>query len=213
MSCNLQCTQIIICPKYFEDKKRKYSLLIRKPEKDAPCTGLRPPSPVGGGGTQIWNWYICAAQGLKMGVLGSGPSLKIWGFESGHLRVKTGDFGTKNNKETVHSFKTRVFSICPGRKRGTKNCILLKRESFWSGPDRKSRVFRSGQGQKWGAFAQHIAVLSLYGSTPPPPPPPPGLRPTVTASITELKRFKRSNCGICRGPLADSSRFRFPSYA
>ena len=85
---------------------------------------------------------------------------------------KTGDLGVKNNKETYIFFKTTIFSICPGRKSRTKNCIFLKRGVFWSGLRRNSRVAKSekweGGGWGRGAFARHIPVLSLYGSTPPP---------------------------------------------
>ena len=61
------------------------------------------PTPGVGGGTHICNWYICAAQGLKMVGLGSGPSLK-WcvgggGRSERPLIGKTGDFGVNNNKE------------------------------------------------------------------------------------------------------------------
>ena len=41
----------------------------------------------GGGYSDMKLVYICAAQGLKMGGLGSGPSLKMvggGGFQSGH---------------------------------------------------------------------------------------------------------------------------------
>ena len=43
---------------------------------------------VGGGDTQIWNWYTCATQGLKLGGLGSGPLTESGGFQSGLSREK-----------------------------------------------------------------------------------------------------------------------------
>ena len=64
-----------------------------------------------------------------MGGLGSGPSLKMVGFQSGHSREKQGILEIKITKKLIF-FKTRVFSICPGRKSRTKNCIFLKRRSF-----------------------------------------------------------------------------------
>ena len=48
-----------------------------------------------------------------------------------------------------------------------KELYIFEKGVFWSGPGRKSRGFRSGQGRKKGAFARQIPVLSLYGSTPP----------------------------------------------
>ena len=62
-----------------------------------------------------------------------------------------------------------LFSIWPGRKSGTKNCLSLKRGSFGAAQIEKV-VFRGwGAGARpkhGGAFARHIPVLSLYGSTP-----------------------------------------------
>ena len=72
--------------------------------------------------------YMCRI-GFKNGGLGSGPSLKMWGFQSGHSREKQGILKIKITKKRIF-FKTRVFSICPGRKSRTKNCIFLKRRSF-----------------------------------------------------------------------------------
>ena len=69
------------------------------------------------------------------------------------------------------------FQNGPTREKGvleleiTKKHIFFKRRTFSSctGGKRKSGVFRSCQGQKWGAF-RHIPVLTQYGSTPSPPP-------------------------------------------
>ena len=67
----------------------------------------------------------------KMEDLGSAPSLTMGAFRAAPHEEKTGDFGAKNNTDLKRIFfKTRVFSICPGRKSGTKNCIFLKRGSF-----------------------------------------------------------------------------------
>ena len=52
-----------------------------------------------GGGTQIWNWYICAAQGLKHGGLREQSLTENGGggLSERRLTGKTGDFGAKNN--------------------------------------------------------------------------------------------------------------------
>ena len=63
-----------------------------------------------------------------------------------------------------------VFSICPSRKSGTKNCIFLKRGSFGAAQVEKVESLVSAKAEKCvcgGAFARHIPVLSLYGTTPP----------------------------------------------
>ena len=52
-----------------------------------------------------------------------------WGFQIGHSREKQGILKLRITKKRI-CFKTRVFSICPGRKSGTKNCIFSKRGSF-----------------------------------------------------------------------------------
>ena len=44
--------------------------------------------------------------------------------------------------------------------------FIFEKGVFWSGPGRNSRVVKA---EKWGAFARHIPVLSLYGRTPSPP--------------------------------------------
>ena len=61
--------------------------------------------PVGGmRGTQIGNWYVCAAQGLKMGGLGERPLTENVGLSERLLTEKTGDILAKNNKETYIFF-------------------------------------------------------------------------------------------------------------
>ena len=41
-------------------------------------------------GTQIWKWYICAMEGLKIGGLLSCPLLKMGGFQNWPTREKKG---------------------------------------------------------------------------------------------------------------------------
>ena len=67
--------------------------------------------------------------GFKNAGGGSGTSLKMEGFQSGHSREKQGILEIKITKKRIF-FKTRVFSIYPGRKSRTKNCIFLKKGSF-----------------------------------------------------------------------------------
>ena len=50
----------------------------------------------------LTDWYICAAQGLKMGGLGSGPSLKMRGFQSGPSREKQGILELKITKKRIY---------------------------------------------------------------------------------------------------------------
>ena len=115
--------------------------------------------------TQIWHCYIYAAQGLKMGGLGSGPSLKIGGFQSSHSWEKR-DFGAKK-KRNVYILKMRGFSIWPGRKSRTKNCIFFKKGSFGVAHVEKV-VYRSVQGRKMGGFRVAYACTVLIWEYPPP---------------------------------------------
>ena len=80
----------------------------------------------GGGLTQIWKWYICATEGLKIRVGGGGGGLKErsltenGGFQNWPTREKRG-FGakiTKNKNITV--LKRMIFSSSTGRKCGAK---------------------------------------------------------------------------------------------
>ena len=89
----------------------------------------------GGGGVYL-NMklvYICRALFKnRVGGLKSGPSLKMRGggvLSERPLTGKTGDLGVKNNI-FIYVFKTTVFSLSPGRKSRTMNCIFLKRGSF-----------------------------------------------------------------------------------
>ena len=62
-----------------------------------------------------------------MGGIGSGPSLKMAGFQSGPSLKNEGDFGTKNNKETYIFWKGGSFGAA---QVGKLLCIFLKRGSF-----------------------------------------------------------------------------------
>ena len=100
-------------------------------------------------------------------MVGLGPSQKMGGFQSGRSLEKQGIWELKITKKLNH-FKTRVFSICPGRKSGTKNCIFLKRGSFGAAHVEKVESLGATKAEIWGVFARHIPVLSLYGITPHP---------------------------------------------
>ena len=63
-----------------------------------------------------------------MGGLGSGPSLKMGGFQTGHSLKNEGDFGTKNNKET-YIFKRGSFGVAQVGKVET-NVYVWKVGSF-----------------------------------------------------------------------------------
>ena len=104
--------------------------------------------------------YTCMCRtGFKNGELGSGPSLKMRGFQSGHSR------------------ENRGFSICLGRKSGTKNCTFLKRGSFGAAQVKKVESLGAVKAEKMGveAVVRHIPVQSLYGSTLSPAPLSPGV--------------------------------------
>ena len=114
--------------------------------------------------------YMCRTESKYWGLREQPLTENVWGEGVGGgglserpLTGKTGEFGAKNNKETYILFKTRVFSICPGRKSGTKNCIFLKKGVFWSGPGRKSSL-RSGQGRKMGGCfrAAHTRIVLIW---------------------------------------------------
>ena len=87
----------------------------------------------GGGGTQIWNWYICATQGLKMGGLGNGSSLKMRAFQSSHSQEKQ-DFGAKNKKEKYIFLKRGSLRSAQVRKAEQKLYIFEKgpRSKKWN---------------------------------------------------------------------------------
>ena len=84
------------------------------------------------------------------------------------LTGKTVDFGAKITKKRFFFFLNACLFDLPRLEKRNKELYIFEKGVFWSGPCRKSRVFRSGQGRKMGAFVRHIPVLSLYGSTPPP---------------------------------------------
>ena len=58
----------------------------------------------------------------------------------------------------------------PRSEKQNEELFIFERGVFWSCPGRNSRVVKA---EKLGAFARHIPVLSLYGSTLPHPPPTP----------------------------------------
>ena len=105
--------------------------------------------------------YMCRT-GFKNwgeGCLGSGPSLKMGGFQSGHSREKQGILELKITKKRILFLNEGLFDLPRSEKRN-KELYTFEKGVFWSGPCRKSRVFRSGQGRNMGGFR---------GSTPPPP--------------------------------------------
>ena len=79
----------------------------------------------------------------------------------------------------------KLFNLPRAEKRN-KELYIFEKGVFWSGPGRKSRVFRSGQSRKMGvvAVARHIPVLSLYGSTPGPAPSPARRTPKFNSLLT-----------------------------
>ena len=66
---------------------------------------------------------------------------------------KTGDFGARNNKETVFFLNKGLFNLPTSEKRN-KELYMFEKGVFWSGPCRKSRVFRSCQGRKMGGLSR-----------------------------------------------------------
>ena len=81
----------------FSWKPYRFSQFCRFMSQVLPRVGVRG---VGGGGTQIWKWYICATEGLKYGTYGAAPYWKRGGggFQNWSTREKRG-LGAKNNKE------------------------------------------------------------------------------------------------------------------
>ena len=74
--------------------------------------------------------YICRALFKNGGLKERSLTENAGGcFQSGPSREKQGIWELKITKKRIF-FKTTVFSICPGRKSRTKNCIFLKRGSF-----------------------------------------------------------------------------------
>ena len=69
------------------------------------------------------------------GGLGSGPTLKMGASGRAATRgEKQGILELKITKKRNFFFNTLIFSICRGRKSGTKNCICLKKGSFGAPP-------------------------------------------------------------------------------
>ena len=130
----------------------------------------------GGRGYSNMNWYICAAQGLKIGGLGSGPSLKMRGFQSGPSREKQGILELKITKKRIFFLKKRGSFDLPRSEKRYKELYMFEKGVFWSGPGRRSRGFRSGKGRKMGGFrAAHTRTVLIWEYPSPPPPTPWGV--------------------------------------
>ena len=109
-------------------------------------------------------WYICTAQGLKMGAR-EPPLTENAGLSEWPLTGKTGVFGAKNN---------RNFSICPGRKSRTKNCTFFKRGSFGAAQVEKVESSGAVKAGKWGwRLSRGTLLYCPYMRVPHSPPPSP----------------------------------------
>ena len=76
------------------------------------------------GGTQMWNWYICAAQGMKMEGLGSGPALKMGvgiGLSERPLTGKTGE-----TKKRLFFLNEGLLALLRSEKRNKEMYIFEK---------------------------------------------------------------------------------------
>ena len=106
--------------------------------------------------------YMCRT-GFKNGGLREQPLTEMGGGLSERpLMGKTGDFGARNNKETVFFLNKGLFNLPTSEKRN-KELYMFEKGVFWSGPCRKSRVFRSCQGRKVGGFrAAHTRTVLLW---------------------------------------------------
>ena len=76
-----------------------------------------------------------------MGGLGSGPSLKIGGFQSGHSPEKNGILELKIKKRIFLFLNDGLFDL-PGSEKRNKELLIFEKGVFWSGPGRKSRVHK-----------------------------------------------------------------------
>ena len=94
--------------------------------------------------------------------LGSSPSLKIGGFQSGPSLENEGDFRTKINKRIF--FKRGVFWSIPGRKNEQTNVYFLKGGSFEAVQVKKSGVFKMG-----GFREAYTCTALIWEYTSPPP--------------------------------------------
>ena len=92
-----------------------------------------------------------------MGGLGSGPSLKMGGFQRGASQKNEGDFGTKNNKETF-IFKRGYFGAAQVGKVET-SVYFWKGGSFGVVQVENVESLGAAQAEKWWAFGRHIPVL------------------------------------------------------
>ena len=84
-----------------------------------------------------------------------------------HFHVKTASkfkFIRKRKKHFCIFFfflNEGLFDL-PRSEKQNEEFFIFEREVFWSCPGRNSRVVKA---EKLGAFARHIPILSLYGST------------------------------------------------
>ena len=113
----------------------------------------------------LHNWYIYAAQGLKMGGLGSGPSLKMRGFQRGSSQEKQMVLELKITKKLLFFFLNEGLFDLPRLEKRYKELYIFEKEVFWSGPGKKIEALGAAKAEKWGAFTRHMPVLFLYGST------------------------------------------------
>ena len=108
-----------------------------------------------------------------MGGLGSGPSLKMGGFQSCHSREKQGILELKIIKKCTFYLNEGLFDL-PRTEKRNKELYIFEKGIVWSGPGRKSRVFSIGQGRKNGVGGGAGAFARTYPYCPymvlPPPP-------------------------------------------
>ena len=85
-----------------------------------------------------------------------------------HVKASKFKFIRKRKKRCFFFFffKRGLLDL-PRTEKQNEELFIFERGVFWSCPGRNSRVVKA---EKLGAFAQHIPILSLYGSTLPPPP-------------------------------------------
>ena len=96
--------------------------------------------------------YICHT-GFKNGGLRERPLTENGWLSERPFTGRTGDFGAKITKKRIFFFfffeNDGLFDLSRSEKRN-KELYIFEEGVFWSGPCRKSSVFRSGQGRKIG---------------------------------------------------------------
>ena len=98
------------------------------------------------------------------GGLGSGASLKMAGVQRGHSREKRGIL-------ELNITKKHIFFKNKGLEYWNKELYIFETGSFRAAQVEKIESLGAAKAEKWGAFARHIPVLSLNGSTPTHPAP------------------------------------------